>query len=142
MAKINRVLSIVLLLVIGSFCPAQNGSAPKPSIPYFSHLNYQQFVQVLKDQSPVVLDVRTEEEYKTGHLKGAVLIDFRNPEFEKNVNKLDKKKTYMLYCRSGNRSGQAMEIFKKNGFKKVYNQQGGVIDLNKNRHPLEIGADK
>jgi len=115
---------------------AQQKSADQPKYPYFSDLNYEQLVEVLKDKALIILDVRTAEEFKSGHLKGALSIDFRSSDFESKIKQLDKKKTYLLYCRSGNRSGQAMAVFKKNEFKKVYNQQGGIIELNNKKHPL------
>lgn len=69
----------------------------------------------------IVLDVRTLEEYKESHVKDAVNIDVLNPEFKLKVQKLDKNKSYKLYCRSGNRSGQAEKLMKSMGFKDVEN---------------------
>lgn len=136
MTKLTYLPIIISIIFLCTTCMAQEENATTPKFPYFSDLNYEQLVEVLKDEFLVVVDVRTAEEYQTGHIKGARLIDFRSPAFTAKINKLDKKKTYLLYCRSGNRSGQAMAIFKKNGFTKVYNQQGGIIDLNNRKHLL------
>lgn len=68
-----------------------------------------------------VLDVRTPEEYQESHLKDSVLIDVLKPDFKQRIAKLDKNKAYKLYCRSGNRSGQALQIMKAQGFKDVEN---------------------
>ena len=76
----------------------------------------------------VVLDVRTPEEFNGGHLASAVNIDFRAADFRDQVSGLDRDKTYYLYCRSGNRSGQASEIMRDMGFKNLYNI-GGLADL-------------
>lgn len=69
----------------------------------------------------VILDVRTADEFAQSHLSGAQNIDFLKPDFKENIEKLDKNKTYKLYCRSGNRSGQAMAILKSIGFKDIEN---------------------
>jgi len=138
MPKLTYLSIFISILFLGTTYMAQGKKASAPKFPYFSDLNYEQLVQVLKDDSLVVVDVRTAQEFKSGHLKGALSIDFRSFDFESKIKKLDKKKTYLLYCRSGNRSGQAMAVFKQNGFTKVYNQQGGIIELNNRKHPLVV----
>lgn len=73
----------------------------------------------------IVLDVRTPAEYSDGHVKDAMNIDIFADDFKKRVDKLDRNKIYKVYCRSGNRSGQATSIMKQMGFKDVENI-GGV----------------
>lgn len=70
----------------------------------------------------VILDVRTPDEYRSGHIKGAQNIDFYN-NFEQAIQKLPKDKIYYLHCASGRRSGSATEIMRKHGFK-AYNIGG------------------
>ncbi|MCS7152604.1 MAG: rhodanese-like domain-containing protein [Bacteroidia bacterium] len=70
----------------------------------------------------VILDVRTPQEYQSGHVKGAQNIDFYN-NFEQAIQKLPKDKEYYLHCASGRRSGSAAEIMRKYGFK-AYNMGG------------------
>ena len=74
----------------------------------------------------VILDIRTPEEFNREHIKGAINIDYYANNFETELNKLDKSKTYIMYCRSGNRSRNAMRTFQKLGFQKVYNVLGGI----------------
>lgn len=74
----------------------------------------------------VVLDVRTPGEFAQGHLKGAVLIDYRSPGFRQEMAGLDRKKTYLVYCRTGNRSTQALGIMSELGFPGVYHLEGGI----------------
>ena len=74
----------------------------------------------------LVLDVRTADEVKEGHLKGAKNIDYFSDGFEAEVKKLSKDQPVYVYCRSGNRSGQAASDMKKWGFKEVYNLEGGI----------------
>ncbi|RYZ57705.1 MAG: rhodanese-like domain-containing protein [Proteobacteria bacterium] len=66
----------------------------------------------------ILLDVRTQEEWNEKHLTDSV-IDFKKPDFKEQLGKLDKSKNYQLFCRSGNRSGQAVTMMKEMGFKKV-----------------------
>lgn len=69
----------------------------------------------------VILDVRTADEYQSGHLKGARNIDFYSSNFKDQLSRLDKNKNYVVYCRSGNRSGQASNLMKKMGFASAEN---------------------
>jgi phage shock protein E len=72
-------------------------------------------------QKPVILDVRTPEEYSEVRVQGSMNIDWNGPDFKDQVSKLDKNASYKVYCRSGNRSGRAMELMKTLGFKDVEN---------------------
>jgi rhodanese-related sulfurtransferase len=69
----------------------------------------------------VVIDVRTPEEYSESHVKGSQNIDIRNSNFEGQIDRLDKSKTYKLYCRSGNRSGKALDLMRTKGFQNLEN---------------------
>jgi rhodanese-related sulfurtransferase len=84
------------------------------------------FERLLKKKNSVLLDVRTPEEYREGHLPGAILIDVMQPEeFKKRVSVLDKRKRFLVYCRSGKRSNTAKLIMKGLGFKKLVDLQNG-----------------
>ena len=76
-------------------------------------------------QGAVLVDVRTAGECSGGIIKGAKNIDFMSSSFKDQFLKLDKANAYFLYCRSGNRSGQACNILSKEGYK-VYNLDGGI----------------
>lgn len=92
-------------------------------------ISIDEFKEKYTEEQGVVIDVRTQEEYEEGHLvKTDKQLDFTNGEFEESLSELDKDKTYYLYCRTGNRSGQAARIMKNEGFEKVYNI-GGFEDL-------------
>ncbi len=75
----------------------------------------------------VILDVRTPEEFKETHVTGARNIDFKSPGFKAEIEKLDKDKSYKLYCRSGNRSGKTLDLMKTMGFRDLENL-GSVKD--------------
>ncbi len=64
----------------------------------------------------IILDVRTPEEFAAGHLDGAVLVDIKDPSFGEKLTALDPSAPYVVYCRSGNRSAQAVERMKAAGF--------------------------
>lgn len=72
----------------------------------------------------IVIDVRTKEEFDQERVKGALNIDLMLPSFMKEIQNLDPSKHYLLYCRSGNRSGQAEMIMRQMGFLKVQNVGG------------------
>lgn len=80
-----------------------------------------------KTTEPVILDVRTPEEYSEIRVKGSQNIDWNGPDFKDRVAQLDRKASYKVYCRSGNRSGRAMELMKTLGFQDVENL-GSVRD--------------
>lgn len=75
----------------------------------------------------VVLDVRTSEEFTEGHLEGAVMIDFYAPDFADQLAELDPDASYLLYCRSGSRSGQTTQIMSELGFTDVADVDGGIL---------------
>lgn len=84
----------------------------------------------------VVLDVRTPEEYDEGHIEGAINIDYYHPGFQSEVKKLDRSKTYLLYCRTGNRSGSAFRLFEDLRFQDVYHMEGGTSRWKREGLPL------
>lgn len=75
----------------------------------------------------VILDVRTAEEFAEGHLDGAVMLDFYDLAFASQIADLDPDVPYLLYCRSGNRSGQTAELMEQLGFADVADVDGGIL---------------
>ena len=85
--------------------------------------------QKIEEQPGTVIDVRTKAEHDDGHLAITdAQYDVMNGDFQAQIPKMDKDKTYYLYCRTGNRSGQAARMMKDQGFENVYNI-GGFDDL-------------
>jgi rhodanese-related sulfurtransferase len=76
--------------------------------------------------SLVILDVRTAQEFSSDHLKGSVNLDFKSPSFSELIYGLDKKKVYLVYCRTGVRSSRAMLLMSYLGFRELYNLSGGI----------------
>jgi rhodanese-related sulfurtransferase len=91
-------------------------------------LSVSEFSSKITEAGIITLDVRTPGEFNEGHIEGALLVDFQSGNFENEIESLDKNKTYAVYCRSGNRSGQAVKVMSEAGFTNLYNLNGGVID--------------
>jgi phage shock protein E len=91
-------------------------------------LGVKEFSAKVAEAGVITLDVRTPGEFMGGFIQGAQNIDFQSGNFENEIAALDKNATYAVYCRSGNRSGQAVKVMHDAGFHNVYNLNGGVID--------------
>ena len=103
------------------------------------NLSAERFKAVaLNDKNGMIIDLRTTEEITNkGYIKGAVQLDFLAKDAEKQIDKLDKNKTYYIYCAAGGRSGDAAEYMEKNGFKKVYNLEKGFSEWLQKGLPIE-----
>lgn len=75
----------------------------------------------------VLLDVRTPEEFAQGRIAGAILLDYRGADFQGDLARLDRSRTYLVYCRTGNRSSYAVQIMAEMGFAHVYDLDGGIV---------------
>ena len=91
-------------------------------------LSVTEFSAKVAEAGVITLDVRTPSEFAEGFIEGARLIDFQSGNFENEIAALDKNATYAVYCRSGNRSGQAVKVMQDAGFSNVFNMNGGVIE--------------
>lgn len=84
-------------------------------------------IKAKKDKFPI-LDVRRPDECATGIVSGALTIDFMDDKlFHMEIEKLDKKQPYLIYCRSGNRSSKACAMMDALGFTQTYNLIGGML---------------
>ena len=84
----------------------------------------------------VLLDIRTPEEYGAGKIAGAVNIDFYDANFRDQLDALDKDVHYVVYCNSGNRSGQSLPIFEDLGFARVENVATGITGWYEDGYPV------
>lgn len=96
-------------------------------------------VQVLEERAAevVLLDVRTPEQYAQGHVPGSVNIDFYAADFAEQLDLLPKDVPYVVYCRSGNRSGSTMPIMEDLGFTEVWDVDGGILAWNQAGLPID-----
>ncbi len=84
----------------------------------------------------VILDIRTPDEYAEGHIENAINIDFYAPDFKKQLAALNRTTPYLLYCRSGGRSGKALRMLRDMEFQSVVHLQGGILDWQAQGLPL------
>ncbi len=85
----------------------------------------------------IILDVRTRAEYNRYHLKKAILIDYYSTDFISSLKKLDRNNTYLIYCRSSNRTRRVLLMMKDLGFKRVFEMKGGIIEWIKSGYRVE-----
>lgn len=105
---------------------AENKTAENKTTPENRKLSPTQAYQMIAaDSGVVILDVRTLEEFEGGHITEAINVDFRSGDFQDNLQKLDKEKTYLVYCMGGHRSNQAQLLMDSLAFKQVYDLIGG-----------------
>ena len=84
----------------------------------------------------VILDVRTPEEFADGHIDGAVNLDVQSRDFEKKLRALDRNKSYLVYCRTGNRSRQAVIAMEALGFRSIFHMYEGIVKWKQQDLPL------
>jgi len=84
-----------------------------------------------------LIDIRTPEEYGSCHLKGAVPIDFYAQDFKIKLASLPREEKILIYCRSGHRSGMALETMKEMGFLDVQDIAGGINAWRSQGLPVE-----
>ncbi len=134
MKKFLSLFSLLLIVAIAA-CQQPGGKAQNQTIPA------DQFEKVLADNKEAqLIDVRTEEEFKSGHIAGAKNLDFYKEDFKDALSRLDKKKPVMLYCKSGGRSGQAADMLAQMGFEEVYNLQGGMMAWSNANKPVDMAG--
>ncbi len=89
-----------------------------------SQQGYNLIQKNLDNQDFVILDVRRPEEFTAEHLENAINVDYEAPDFRQMMDRFDKNKTYLLYCRTGRRSAEAAAIMKELGFQRIYDMGG------------------
>jgi phage shock protein E len=92
---------------------------------------------IAHDDSCMIIDVRTGEEFSRGHLEGAENIDYFLPDFAKRLERRDRTISYVVYCRKGHRGKKAMELMRKCGFSRVINISGGFEEWESLGLPIE-----
>lgn len=121
------LLSLRLLTISLSFaalCPTIHAAEPaKSDVKHVDAAGAAKLIETNKDI--VVLDIRTEEEFKDGHIAKAQNIDFLDRSFGEKLDKLDKSKPYLVHCASGGRSTKSLSQFKAKGFTNIYHLDGG-----------------
>jgi len=114
----------------GSDAAAPSASAPAASPAGETrpdHIAAETFASAMAEDGVVLLDVRTAQEFAEGHLEGARNIDVQAPDFVQQLQALDNSATYLVYCRTGVRSGVAADQLRAAGFADVTGLAGGIV---------------
>jgi len=122
-STLKQIISLsILLTIIGYSCKNSSSSATELS----QEVSIDQVAALVKDEGYKVIDLRTPEEVKeSGTIPNSLILDYRSANFENLVDKLDKDQGYILYCKSGGRSGRALKLFNEKGFKKIREMNAG-----------------
>lgn len=111
----KRILNLLLVIVVLVSCSSPKSTESQTNSTDEKELSIKQEVA----KGALMVDVRTPEEFATGSVKGAINIPLN--EVESRINEFKGKPSVVVFCRSGNRSGQAKEILESNGIKNVIN---------------------
>ncbi len=111
------ILLISVIIIIGSCINRKRKSVDKNNL-----------LSIIKDITP--------KEFASIHIEKSINIDYSSKIFKDEIDKKDKDKMYLIYCKSGWRSKRAQNIMKKLGFKEVYNISGGIIRWTKEEYPV------
>jgi rhodanese-related sulfurtransferase len=136
----NKVITLLLLVLMGNMASCQNAGKKLPdgttSVSVtVSADDFQKKISSLKEVQ--LVDVRTPEEYREGHIKNSLNINVQGSSFEAEVAKLDRKRPVMVYCRSGGRSASAQRMLIDMGFAEVINLDGGIRGWQSAGKPVE-----
>ena len=101
-----------------------------------NEISDSQFTEI-QDTDFILVDVRTTEEFESGHIQDAVNFDFYSESFQKEILSLDKSSSIILYCRTQNRSTKTANFLKENGYKEITVLEGGITSWVKNGNDLE-----
>lgn len=101
-------------------------------------VNPTQFEQLIKNPGSVLLDVRTQSEYKNGHISNSGQLNYYAFDFRKKLLLLPKDEPIYLYCNTGYRSKKSAKILLENGYKNVYNLEHGIMDWELQNLPVVI----
>ena len=127
------VLSIPLVIgvVLTGGCITDKTATPETPTQIIENITPQEALTLIQNNQDnpdfIIIDVRTPEEFAEEYIENAVNTDFYSETFRDELNNLDKNKSYLIYCRSGGRSGNALNIMAELNFREVYNISGGII---------------
>ncbi len=119
---------LLLFILLGSAAVMEGNAGDKGM---FKGVSAEETLELIEENAEnpdfVILDIRTPYEFKDGHLENAENLDFYADTFKDELGKLDKNKTYLIYCTAGYSSGKSLKIMGKMGFTEVYNMLGGFM---------------
>ena len=123
--QLNQIMRIISLFLFSSFAHANTGSIEPDAL----------LKLIKKQQAPLIIDVRTAQEFAQGHIQGAINIDYRTIDQAKNLSE-NKDKQIIIYCRSGHRAKIASKILYQKGFENLIDLHGHMITWQALNYPL------
>lgn len=147
MNKFYLLAALILISAISIFLIVRGANTPKPEeittkSSQYKLLGAQEFkAQYENDSEGILIDVRTQEEFNTGHVSAAKNIDVQSANFKGELEKLDRSLPYYVYCRSGSRSQAAVAAMKNLGFKTIYELKGGITSWQSLNYPIVKNLD-
>jgi phage shock protein E len=127
---IQSTLLVLTLVGVGLACTAQGSAQSK------ENLSVEEFKEMAAKEKALVIDVRTDGEVTQGGIKDARQIDFYKEGFLDAFKDIPRNRPILLYCHSGNRSGQALEQLKSMGFTRVAHLQSGIVGWSQAKEPV------
>lgn len=127
-------LLLVILSLVGAACSGSDTATDGVRL-----VDADTAAAAVDEAGTVILDIRTPEEYSEARLDGAVNIDFYAAEFADEIAALPRDASYVMYCRSGNRSSEAAKLMKELGFEDVAELDGGILSWADAGLPLVSG---
>lgn len=107
----------------------------------YKQVNPTHFEQLIKNPSGVLLDVRTQNEFKNGHIANSGQLNFYSFNFKKDLLMLPQDEPIYLYCNTGWRSEKAAKTLVENGYKNVFNLEHGIMDWEFQNLPVVVDPD-
>lgn len=128
---------LVILLGINSLgCNAQDQSKDETSA--IKEIHSAEAKSLLDNNGDIIiLDVRTPREFEAGHIKGAKNINVADPDFRSQIESLPRDSTYLVYCRTGNRSRYPIKLMEEMNFKSVYHLKAGITEWVREGYKVE-----
>lgn len=146
---LNRTLRfapvvLVLALTLTAGCTGVQSSASNATSAY-TDLSVEEFKRMVDESRAApgemtILDVRTDAEYQRWHLEDAINLDVNLGVFRDRAARMDRDRTYLVYCQSGTRSARAAQTLSELGFTRVYNLRGGITKWRDAGYPVVAGA--
>lgn len=137
MNHLVSVLSLLVLVFTFSGCKKSDSETTSGKATAKIHrLKADEFYKMSIDTPGIYLDVRTQAEFNQSKIPNAILVDIYLADFESKIQSLPRDQAVYVYCTVGARSMQAARILQKNGFEKIYNLEGGIMDWARNRYPI------
>lgn len=123
-----KLALLVIITILGISCNTKSQSQ-SDAIKVLTPIEFKE-----KAANQTIIDIRTPQEYRQGHIDGAVNINYYDSNFMEQIAKYDKNQPIFIYCRSGNRTSPASRKMADFGFKEIYDLDGGILYWLKNNN--------